>query len=656
MEYHNINNTLFDAERVTSTYAEIFLDENSASRICDDEASIEEVSTKKSFVQKLDQKDEWISPSDLLVTVVKLVPPFTSKITRGKTHEGILDIGNTVLEKERAKFLKSLEALVHDNDASWANILAHEKQEVIKKVKNIFRNIYKHKSDIMKYEISMFYESSLQDLEKHLNSEVQSKIQTAYANIISDLNIQIQNNLLKERKKLENILKKKFTIEVTKLKKYYSLLLRNELHRNKILIVQAIQERNDAIKAFYKQIEAERITSTMYVMSLERKKCNIRRILLENLQTDEIRTKRKKIEEKAEVIESFKRKYVGMLDINKHWEQKIKKILQLFLKFISFSLKILPEQTTFLLDLEKLMMLQLIEIKKNPVMCTTILKSDDIDSNVFQFEQSEQEIPVCDKNPFIVVGDSSDPIPKAYGSRETLPSDVDLPYFRVGRQYFYAKCHGYEGIKKYLESQKCKCRIPRELSPPKKVSHVKIPSKTTSESIKKESSLESLLLEDIARLEDCPVRKCTNWIKTNSFPNLANYLEYTQENYERVTTILESRIYPDSEMEMTPYFINPKDIAYSELPFSATKERHHSVGTQYLSSEDLSLPKKSCPCVDDILEKDMHINSKINCTLKTSYYEINAILAKRNKSLERLMDKNPNLLKMFTDESFDYKL
>ncbi|XP_026491803.2 uncharacterized protein LOC113397602 [Vanessa tameamea] len=646
MEYHNINNTLYDAQRVTSTYAEIFFDKNSLSEIHDEEPSEEEL-----LVQNVDQKDEWKSPSDLLVGIIKLIPPFTSKITRGKTHEGILDIGNEVLEKERAQFLKLLETLVHDNDASWENILEHEKQEVVKKVKTIFQNIYKYKSDIMKHEITMFYELSLQDLEKHLHREIQTKIQTAYANIISDLNIEIQNKLLKERKKLENILKKRFTIEVQKLKKYYSLLLHNEVHRNKILILQAVQERNFAIQAFYKQVEAERITSTMYIMSLERKKCKIRKILLQNLQSDEVLSKSKILEKKAQVIEDFKRKYVGISDINKHWEQKIKKILHLFLKFISFSLKILPEQTTFLLDLKKMMMLQIIELKRNPVMCTTILKSDDIDSNVFHFKQPEQEITVCEKKPFVVIGDLSDPIPKAYGSRETLPSDVDLPYFRVGRQYVYAKCHGYEGIKSYLESQKCKCRTPRESSPPKKLNEVKLPSKTTCESIDKESSLESLLLDDFARLEDCPARKCTNWIKTNSFPNLANYLDYTKENYERVTTILS----PVSKTEISPHFINPKDIAYKELPFSATKERHHSVGTQYSSTDDLSLPKNSCHCVKNILEQEMQINFNCNRTVQTSNQELKEVLAKRKKSLERLIDKNPNVLKIFTDECFDYK-
>ncbi|XP_046978929.1 uncharacterized protein LOC124544433 [Vanessa cardui] len=644
MEYHNINNTLYDGQRVTSTYAEIFFDENSISEVHDEEPSEEEL-----LVENEDQKDEWKSPSDLLVGIIKLIPPFTSKITRGKTHEGILDIGNEVLEKERAKFLTLLETLVHDNDASWEHILEHEKQEVFKKVKTIFQNIFKYKSDIMKHEISMFYELSLQDLEKHLHSEVHTRIQTAYANIISDLNIQIQNKLLKERKKLENILKKRYIIEVQKLKRYYSLLLHNEVRRNKILILQAVQERNDAIRAFYKQVEAERITSTMYIMSLERKKCKIRKILLENLQSDEVLSKRKILQEKAHIIEDFKRKYVGISDINKHWEQKIKKILQLFLKFISFSLKLLPEQTTFLLDLEKMMMLQIIELKRNPLMCTTILKSDDIDSNVFHFIQPEQEITVCDKDPFVVVGDLSDPVPQAYGSRETLASDVDLPYFRVGRQYVYAKCHGYEGIKSYLESQKCKCRSPREPSPPKKINEVKLPPKATCESIDEESSLESLLIDDFARLEDCPARKCTNWIKTNSFPNLANYLDYSKENYERVTTILG----PAPEIKFSPHFINPKNIAYSELPFSATKESHHSVGTQYSSSDDLSLPKSSCHCVQDILEQEMQIN--LNRTVKTSKQELNEILAKRKQSLERLINKNPNLLKIFTDECFDYK-
>ncbi|CAH2091898.1 unnamed protein product [Euphydryas editha] len=647
MEYQNINNTLINAETVTSTYADIFFKDN---RSLTD--ILEKNGKNKEEIVENGTKEEWISPSDLLINKIKLHPPFTSKITRGKTHEGILAIGNEVLEKQRAIFLKSLTKLLHDNDDSWEYILTHEKEKVIKKVKSIFQNIFKNKSDIMKREISLFYESSLQELENHLNSEMQILLQTAYANIISDLNRQIQQKMLQEKQKLEINLKQKFIVEVGKVRKYYSLLLHNERYRINKLVNQAMQERNDSLGAFYRQIEAERITSTMYLLSSERKKCIVQKLVQQNLQTDEIINKKQEIEEKSKLIEGFKQKYVGISDINREWEQKIKKILQLFLKFVSFSLKMLPEQTTFLLDFEKMLVLQLNEIQKNPAACTSILINADQETNIFKFEEPKTEVLVCEKDPFVLIGDLSDPIPKVYGSRETLPSDVDLPYFRVERQYVYAKCHGYESIKKYLESQKCKCHIPRELSLSKTSnieiytsSDAEVISKTSSESIR--NDFESLLLDDYRRFVDCPVRKCQNWIKKYSFPNLASYLDYSEENFRRVTAILGNI----PQTETLPNLINPKDIARSELPFSATKELIHNVGTQYSSQEDLSLMQMTCPCVENILEQGTEFKFKY-----TSNNKLENILSKRNKSLERLMKENPNLLKIFTDERLDYKL
>lgn len=647
MEYQNIINSLINAETVTSAYADIFFNDNHSSTNINQEDAL----TEGDIVEN-GQREEWISPSDLLIDTVKLHPPFTSKITRGKTHEGILAIGNEILEKQHEFFLKSVTKLLHENDASWEYILDHEKDKVVRKVKLIYQNIFKNKSDIMKREMSLFYESSLQELENHLMSEMQILLKTAYANIISDLNGQTQQKMQQEKQKLETILKQKFTVEVGKIRKYYSLLLHNERYRINKLIHQAMQERNDALRAFYRQIEAERITSTMYVLSSERKKCKVQKLVQQILQTDEILSNKQSIQEKAKLIEGFKQKYVGIPDINREWEQKIKKILQLFLKFVSFSLKMLPEQTTFLLDLEKMLILQLNELQKNPVSCTSILINEDQETNIFKFEDPKPELVECEKNPFILIGDLSDPIPKVYGSRETLTSDVDLTYFRVGRQYVYAKCHGYENIKKYLDSQKCTCRIPREESP-SKITNIKeytstdeLISKTSSESLRKDSSFESILLDDFGRLEDCPVRKCQNWIKKYSFPNLTSYLDYSEENFRRVTAILGD----SPPAETSPNFINPKDIAKSELPFSITKELNHSVGTQYSSQEDLSLMQMTCPCVENILEQETELKFKY-----ASDHKLENILTKRNKSLERLMRNNPNLLKIFTEECLDYK-
>ncbi|XP_028177375.1 uncharacterized protein LOC114365103 [Ostrinia furnacalis] len=638
-------------ERVTSTYAEIYFDDDYCG--VRKPLQIEFEDTEPS--EDEDVGDEWVSPSDQLIGIVDLIPPFTSKITRGKTHEGILAIGNDVLENERARFLKTLTQLLNDNDQGWSHILQNERKLVEQKVKRIYDNIFATKSKIMSKEISEFYEKTLQELEDHLRSELKDLLLSARANIISDLNIEIKEKLAKERTIVEEVLQNRYQNETSKIKKYYKLLLENELQRSSKLINQALKERNDALNSFYRQIEAENITSTMYVMCTERKKCKIKQFLLENYQTTDIAEKMHKIKERQKILDEYKRQEVHITQINRDWEEKIKKVLQLFLKFISYSLKLLPEQTTFLLDLEKMVVLQMNEIQKHPQKCSSILMDDVAFQNIFKFEEKIPKPMVCEGEPFVIVGDLNDPTPPRYGSRETLPSDVDLPFVRVDRQFFYAKCHDFEEVKVFLETQRCKCQdIPSKT--PSNVSTLSgIPvTAPPSPSTATESSVsldEPLLIDDIHRLHHCPARSCQNWAERMSFPYLNAYLDFTEENFQRVTTILDHPM----QLPIPPELLDPRKYVNAELPFSATKELYHNAETQYSSQEELYVPEVGCTCFDTNTRTVGKQQSSSEMKESPSK-ELNDILQRRKTSIRNLIQEHPNLLKIFTDECFDFQL
>ncbi|XP_022114558.2 uncharacterized protein LOC110992883 [Pieris rapae] len=641
---HNIINTRLHENRVSSTYAEIYFDDEYCENKFIDIETEDKADLKRRKSIKQDDISDWISPSDLLIGIIELKPPFTSKINRGKTHEGILQIANSVLERERARFLKSLSKLVQENDSSWQHILKHEKETVVKRVRLIYDNIYKQKSKVMAEEISNFYEETLQDLEAHLRTEIQSVLTSTHANVISRLNNDIKQKLKIEKKKLENVLRKRLLSEVKKINTYYKYLLRNEVYRNETIICQALHERNNAIQAFLRQAEAEKLTSSMYVMSLERKKCIIKNLLLKNHHEAEIMEKIAKLKENQEIIDSYKQKDIPFFNINQEWEEKITKVLQLFLKFIGFSLKLLPEQSTFLLDLEKMMVLQLNEIQKSPEYAPSLLVDEKELMNLFKFQECDKEPTVCDKEPFILIGDLSDSEPPRYGSRETLTSDVELPFIRLQRQYMYARCHGYEKIKEFLKSQICICDKYPTPSPSlaeDNMSTVTVPLEEPNIPTKTESSEELLVCEDYRRLPDCPARKCNEVVRQDSFPFLPLYLDFTEENYNRVTAILGK----SPERVASPDMIQPKEVVYRELPFSATKEPYHTVETQYSSQETIS-DKVIYPCTCAVSHS----------TVKESSSDINMALNKRKISLQQLMREQPNLLQLFTDESYDIQV
>ncbi|XP_063380388.1 uncharacterized protein LOC134667008 [Cydia fagiglandana] len=668
----DIIDTLEGGERVTSTYAENYFDDEYSP--CQNNKngppsidSEKHENSKKSKNSLNGFQENWVSPSDLLIGKIELTPPFTSKITRGITHEGILSIGNGILAKVRQKFETELRRLLRDNDASWNHILLHEKQQVKLKVRNLFKKIFEEKSKIMTSEIDNFYENCLHELENHLRSEIQHVLVSAHANITSDLNIEINKRLKKERSALEKVLEKQYRSEINKITKYYKIMSDYEFNKNSKLISKALHERNDALNVFYKQIEAETMTSTMYVLSMERKKCKIKQFLLENYQTSEIKERLEIIKAKQGIIDSYKEKERFITDIDFEWKEKIKKIVQLFLKFISFSLKLLPEQTTFLLDLEKMFVLQLNEIQKHPQAAPQILvEAENNLTNSFNFDEANV---TCDKEPFKVVGDTSDSIPTPYGSRETLPSHVDLPAITVllEERFVYAKCNKFDQVKAFLESCKCleepatcTCYRNNEKEPPSNLSVFKSASipvelDQESQSIKSESSIELMQLDDFNRLQNCPFKYCRDLSKHMTL-DISNFVEFTEENLK---TVQNRFTFPLKEAER-PKLMSAKEIAHRKLPFVEGVKlgtRYHDAVTQCSSDEDMpfienekDLPE--CTCVQQHTSQQLKDYNEKESRSKL----INEIMTKRRISMQRLFLSNPNLLRMFTDESYNVKI
>lgn len=656
-----IHSTAIPSDRYSYTYAGIYIDDDEV--VQSKKLNINEKWKIEILQQQVNPSaDLWHSPSDVLEKVVQLVPPYTSRAVKGKSHEGIVDIGKEILEKERSHFDRHIDSLVEKNDTAWAMIQIYEHENIEKKVKEVFEQIFLEKYRIMQNEISNFMEQSLQDLETHLKNEVETVSIKIDSTITADLNIEIHKRLKEHKCNLNKILEQNYNIEVNKLKTYYKQLLRKEQCISNKAIKKALCERNDALNAFCKEMEADKITSTMYVMCMERKKYKVKQFLLESYHNKEIREILGAREEKQELLEQYPNQSLSELNIN--WKEKLKKITQLFLKFISFSLKILPEQTTFLLDLEKIVILQLSEIQKSPLTTSSLLidVAEEV-NNVFKFEKYEKDGNLCEADPFVI--DAGD-VPEI-----NKHDSQDLPYVRVGRQFIYAKCQKMEEVQKLLDSQLCKCKE-GIIHSPKPATTPELPSKLTSlsspmppstttmigvtfpyylgtplssnvfsshavnevsesttefdslhdnsekiilentsdESCGGTSSKETYLIESFHRAQDCPAIICTKLKR-----NLSSSSSFNAQS--------------------PPKKISTKSILGDTLPFTP-RAFHLNVGVQY-STEDIGSDtpaiQKECPCP---------------CEHSPVPYEtdINKLLDSRRKSIIRLIQDNPNLLKI----------
>ncbi|XP_026326796.1 uncharacterized protein LOC113235336 [Hyposmocoma kahamanoa] len=675
-------------DRLSCTYAGIYFD--------DDDVNVDSKkanTNEKPIVEILRQLDDlfpdlWHSPSDILEEFIELEPPYTSKIVKGKTHEGILEIGKDVLTKERTKFDSFVDSLKEEEDAAWTHIKNYEKEVIEQRIKDNYDKIFLEKNRTMQNEISSYFEQSLQELEAHLKDEVEMVSIKINAVITTDLNKQIQKRLIEHKSYVNNILQQKYKIEVNKLKTYYKLLLHNEQCKSNIAINKALHDRNDALNALHKEMESNKITSTMYVMCIERKKCKVKQVLLENYHNKQITQTLRKLRKKQELLEPYLEQ--SMSELNLKWQEKLKKIMKLFLKFISFCLKLLPEQSTFLLDLEKIVILQLNEIQKNPLKTSSVLIDRAEVNNTFKFVKCEKNVNVCKGDPFVIETGHLPEINK-HGSQDTLSTNTDLLYVRVQRQFIYAKCQKIEEVRKLLDSQRWTCKegvicSPKSAaltnsSPDSSLSStapsstmmtsppihyldtdlssnefgfysedLKI-SKSANESLSshedhetfiiqnnssneqcgKTPSNETYVIDNFQRLEDCPGKSCKKLNWNLFFPN-----DFDEDSYRKINAIHGEKF--SYKSKSPPKSISSNIIA-DPLPFSAATS-HSNVGAQY-SIEDLtsdsSPVQKQCFC---------------SCGHSPIYSEtdINKLLNKRRMSIIRLIQEHPNLLNILPVE------
>ncbi|GBP35865.1 hypothetical protein EVAR_27787_1 [Eumeta japonica] len=390
----------------------------------------------------------------------------------------------------------------------------------------------------------------------------------------------------------------------------------------------------------------------------------------------------------------FHKQLKASLDENDAAWQEILKHEQYQIKLkVRRCLQLLPEQSSFLLQLEKLVILQLHEINKVPFKVSPILVDTEEIENVFQFPSPK--VPSSEpKKPYVIEGDTSIPIQKVYGSRETLPSDVELPFIIVDKDYIYAKCNKFEEIKEFIECQYSKTgscasrpsviveegyrRLPSPFSSlswsePEQVleissrsissswteleqecvmtsssssaSGVTVDSHPPSSSTAPSSSEKSR--SDVERSETCPAKTCIEWIKKFSFPYLNTYLDYNEQNYARVQAIV-----AEKRISKEPELIKASQFAKSNLAFAQTNERNYDIATQYSSQEDLLMASEqvTCPCI----ERDDNTCSPCNIGEPPSRL-IKEVLTRRDQSIYNLMKAHPELLNVFTDEKYDYE-
>lgn len=116
----------------------------------------------------------------------------------------------------------------------------------------------------------------------------------------------------------------------------------------------------ETLKQMRHSLECKNIANLMYVLCVERRKCDVERLKIQNTYTQKINDLNKTIANKDVEISKITEECEAKQKLVELREQCVLAILKQFQKFINFALKATPTQAEFLLDIKKMMTFEFI--------------------------------------------------------------------------------------------------------------------------------------------------------------------------------------------------------------------------------------------------------------------------------------------------------
>ncbi|XP_015585418.1 uncharacterized protein LOC107263092 [Cephus cinctus] len=303
----------------------------------------------------------WKSPSDQLIGKVALTPPLTNKFIKACTHQGILALGQVVLEKFEA-----------DMDERMKR---HMKEE-LEEVQNMFEAEKRRIIELTIHDVSLQYENYIDILQEEFKTELKNSISDA----ITNCNKAMQKAVVHERMNVTHEMLKKLRDEIAHVIETLYINFEQSLRAQKENMIADFNEimrkerarmdekmkdfENQKIKALLilrHRLQMQNAIDLAYVLCIERMHCIAEKKVMHKCFKIQIRALEELLLDLNEVIRSMKNEEQNKIDNGPAWEKKVYEIVRQFQKFINFAFGAVPGQAEFLLSLESLLLPELDE-------------------------------------------------------------------------------------------------------------------------------------------------------------------------------------------------------------------------------------------------------------------------------------------------------
>ncbi|CAG5029874.1 unnamed protein product [Parnassius apollo] len=446
---------------------------------------------------------DWYVPPDDLLKGRSVLKPLKKEFLSKLGFNGIDFFGDTIIEHHlKSQEVEKRKALL-ESDVNWKSAIEQicEKQNKELSKKAAQRNTNKIKDAF--HEFTVLYTSSINRIEsllldasvkeiERVRNEVHSKMLTNYKTLVKQQATMLYDRYTKNlhNKKIE--LKEQFICNVEK--------LRTELG-NKIHDINV--EKHIAIEKLRKLLECQNLACQIYVALKEKEGCEKLKNQSKHEHYKVVKMLTEEIARNNIEIEVAKEKEKEREKLNWVWKAKICQVVKKFQEFIAYTLKTIPEQADFFLNVEKLLLLQLGAAVDNPSV-----------ESLFEPEREKIREPVSEPRPFFLFCDEGlkPSINSEICSKQSISSTAQLPVIVVNKRCIYAACDNLEQFADKVEQVLNSEQIEVQALEDDHDYTYDIPVKCTPShqllELKDQSSMMQILQKEMINTKNVPIECC----------------------------------------------------------------------------------------------------------------------------------------------------
>lgn len=392
-------------------------------------------------------KDWFVPPKDLLEGRA-VMKPFKKECMKEWNCYGVDKVAMILIEKYHHQMREECNRKLNDSDLEWQRIVedrscemwnkcsknaANHNTEYLRNALNEFTTLYM--SSISKLE-TLMYDASVNKI-KSFREETFQKMRSKYEYFLQEQSIMLRDRYTRKLYEEKDRLKAEFIKNLEAARTNFG----DKLHDIKL-------EKHVAIEKLRNYLQCQNLACQIYVALKERQACLAEMELRKHEHTKRATALTKTLAYKDFEVKLAQKKDKAQKEFNEIWKKKVCHVVKNFQMFVSYCLKLLPEQADFFINMETLMLLQLSEALEQPSACSII---------ELDFEQFHTPVPK--PHPFYLFCDKGHKpnVNQNFCPKHCTSSASQFPVIIINKRCIYAACDNFEQftdrIKLYIQGE-----------------------------------------------------------------------------------------------------------------------------------------------------------------------------------------------------------